>query len=316
MTSYWQLLQLILPVFAIIGAGVALRRAQWLSADADESLLKLVVKFLYPCLILDSVLGNAALRVPANLLVPPVVAFATISLGMGAAWWAARALGIRRGGGLRTFAFATGMFNYAYIPIPLMAALYGRESLGVLLVYNVGCEAAIWTVGILLLAGLSLRDGWRQLLNPPVWALLLGIALNESGLAPKVPAFLLTAVGLCAKCAIPLGLLLIGATLEELIREEPASLVDAAVTPAACALRLGLFPLALLLLTRILPVTPELKRVMVVQASMPAGILSIVIAKHYGGRHQTAAQVVLATNLLGLVAIPLWLGLGLAWVGP
>ena len=82
MPTYWQLLQLILPIFAIIGAGVALRRIGWLNKEADESLLKIVVKFLYPCLILDSVLGNAALRVPANLFVPPMVAFATNSVCM------------------------------------------------------------------------------------------------------------------------------------------------------------------------------------------------------------------------------------------
>lgn len=316
MPSYWQLLQLILPIFAIIAAGVALRRIRWLNKEADESLLKIVVKFLYPCLILDSVLGNAALRVPANLFVPPMMAFATISVGMGLAWWVARMLGMQRGTGLRTFAFTTGIFNYAYIPIPLMAALYGRDSLGVLLVYNVGCEAAIWTVGILLLAGLSLRDGWRQILNPPVWALLAGIAINELGLAPRVPTFLLMSVSLCAKCAIPLGLILIGATLEEFIRENPMSLADPKVTPAACVLRMGVLPIAFLLLTRALPVTPELKRVMIVQASMPAGILSIVIAKHYGGRAQTAAQVVVATNLIALAAIPLWLRLGLSWFGP
>ena len=55
---------------------------------------------------------------------------------------------------------------------------------------------------------------------------------------------------------------------------------------------------------------------MVVEAAMPAGILSLVIAKHYGGQPLTAVQVVVGTTVAGLVVIPWWLKLGLAWVLP
>ena len=47
-----------------------------------------------------------------------------------------------------------------------MAAMWGRESQGILLVHNVGTEAAMWTVGVLVLNGLSLRDGWKKLVSP------------------------------------------------------------------------------------------------------------------------------------------------------
>jgi predicted permease len=316
MTSYWQLLQLILPVFALIGIGVALRRVEWVSAAADESLLKLLVKFLYPCLILDNVLGNPALNTPSNLYLPPLVAFGTMAGGMVLSWWIGGLIGIERGNERRTFGFATGIYNYAYIPIPLVAGLYGREHLGVLLVHNVGCELAIWTVGILLLSGVSIRAGWRKAVNPPVISLVVAVGLNALGLAPRVPALFLVVIHLCAQCAIPIGLILIGATLENFILEAPLSLLDRRVTPAACILRLGIYPLLFLALARVLPATPELKRVLVVQAAMPAGILPVVIAKHYGGQPQTAAQVVVATNLLGLLVIPLWLHFGLSWVFP
>jgi predicted permease len=59
----------------------------------------------------------------------------------------------------------------------------------------------------------------------------------------------------------------------------------------------------------------ELKRVIVIEAAMPAGILPIVIARHYGGQPLTAVQVVVATTVVGLLVIPLWLRVGLAWVG-
>jgi malate permease and related proteins len=51
-----------------------------------------------------------------------------------------------------------------------------------------------------------------------------------------------------------------------------------------------------------------------VQAAMPAGILPIVIAKHYGGRPITAVQVVLGSTAIGLFTVPLWLRVGLGWI--
>ena len=91
--------------------------------------------------------------------------------------------------------------------------------------------------------------------------------------------------------------------------------MDRKVTPLACALRLGLIPLVMLCAAVWLPLPRELREVIVVQAAMPAGILPIVIAKHHGGRPLTAVQVVLGTTAVGLFVVPLWLRLGLGWIG-
>ena len=51
MTSYLQLFMLILPVFGVMAIGVFMRKMNALNPVADESLLKLVVNVLYPCII-------------------------------------------------------------------------------------------------------------------------------------------------------------------------------------------------------------------------------------------------------------------------
>lgn len=313
--GYWSLLALVLPIFGVIAAGGGARRLGWLKPEADESLLKLVVNLLYPCLIFDNVLGNAALRAPGNLLAGPLLGFVTMSGGILLAYAVAKRAGFAVGSGLRTFAFSVGIFNYGYMAIPLVEELFGRDTLGVLFVFNVGCEAAIWTVGIIVLAGVSLRDGgWRRALNPPVYALLLAILLNLSGAGDWLPLVVKQSIRMIGACAVPLGLLVIGATLVEYVAA-PRTLADRKVTPLACALRLGLIPLGMLGLAVALPLPRELKEVVVVQAAMPAGILPIVIAKHHGGRPLTAVQVVLGTTAVGLFVVPLWLKLGLRWIG-
>jgi predicted permease len=311
--SYWQILLLILPVFALIAIGVGMRRLSWLTAEAEASVLKMVMNFLYPCLIFENVLNNDALRVPSNLALAPSVGMFLMALTIVGSLYAGRALGLTQGHGLRTFAFAVGINNYGYIPIMLMAALFGPSSVGVLLVHNVGCEAAIWTVGILVLSGLSLRDGWRKLINAPVIALLLALMGNLLGVGPHVPDFVREIIHQSASCAIPLGLMLIGATLEQYFAK-PSELYESKVTLSACFLRLGVYPVLYLLVAKYLPCTIELKRVLIVQAAMPAGILPIVIAKHYGGQPLTAVRVVIGTTAAGILVIPLWIRVGLAWV--
>jgi len=312
MPGYWQLLAIVTPVFVLFALGALLRRACRLTAESEAGMLRLYVGCFYPALICKSVLGNAALRVPANILWPPVAGFGTIVLGFAVGYYAGRALGLHVGTGLRTFAFTVGIYNYGFIPIPLMESLFGRGPLGVLLVQNMGCELAVWSVGLLVLSGLSPREGWRQVLNPPICTLVAALALNLSGIT--LPAVLLRVIDLLGGCAIPFGLLLCGVTLDTYFAK-PGQLFDRRTTPAACLLRLAVLPAAFILLAKFAPASPELKRVLVVQAAMPAGMMPLVLARHYGGQPLVAAQIIFGTTALGLVVIPLWLHLGLAWVG-
>ena len=314
MESKAQLFALIAPVFFIVAVGWMARRLRWLTPEADDSLLRLVINILYPCLIFHSVLGNPALRNSSNVIFPPLVGFFTIALGFGLGYLAGRALGLESGRGLRTFAFAVGVFNYGYIPIPLVQDLFGKGTLGVLFVHNMGCEAAIWTIGILLLAGGNNRGGWKKLINPPVISIIVALTANGLGFGNHLPSVVTNVLSLLGACAIPVGLLLIGATVEGCL-EDLKTLAHPRVMTGAALMRLGVLPVLFLLLARFAPVSPELKRIMVIQAAMPAGVMPIVIARHYQGNPLTAVQVIVATTLVGLFTIPVWIHAGFWFVG-
>jgi len=315
MFSYLQLLLLILPVFGLMGLGMGLRRVGWLTAEADASLLRLVVNFLYPCIIFENVHANPALRDPANLAWAPLIGFATMAGGIAVGFYVARLLGYTVGTGLRTFAFTAGIYNYAYITVPMMTALFGAGSLGVLFAHNVGAEAAIWVVGVMVLAGQSWREGWRQLLSPPVLSLFVSVGVNLAGLAPHVPDLVLNVVRPLSACAIPMGLILSGATMAEHFFDRPRELLDPRTALAAVGLRLGLMSVLFLMLAKYGPFSADLRHVIMVQATMPAGFLPIVLVKHYGGHLLTAVRIVFATVVASILLTPLWLRLALAWVG-
>jgi predicted permease len=312
MPSYWQLLLLVLPVFALIAVGVLVRRLGWMEAAAETSLIRLAVYLCYPCLIFESIANNPALRSPGNLFMPPLVGFFVIWGSIRLGLLTARVVGLEIGTGLRTFALSAGLMNYSYLALPVIQGIWGAQSIGVLLMHNLGVEAALWTVGLLVLSGTSLRDGWRRLIGPVFISLVLAVTANLTRVAPLLPKVASDTIHALAVCAIPLGLVMTGVNLAKYLRA-PEGLFDAKVSIAANLLRMGVLPALMILLARYLPCSIDLKRVIVVQAAMPSAVMPIILAQLYGGHPRTAVQIVLTTTGLGIVLIPLWLRLGMAW---
>lgn len=309
------ILEAIAPVFVVIGIGFALRRGRVLSDAADANLMRLIVTVLYPALMLRYVLGNPALTTPGNVFLPPLVGCGTVVLGYVVAWYLAPFFGMRVGSGRRTFSFTNGIYNYGYIPIPIVLALFpGPETIGVLLVHNLGVEIAFWTIGILIVSGSFNRGSWRRIINPPVIALVVALSVNGLGLGTAVPAFATRTIEFLAACAIPLGLLLAGSTLADLASDRRL-FTRPGVPLAACFTRLMLLPVVFLLLARLVPESmEELRRVMAVQAAMPAGLFPLVVARHFGGDTRVAVQVILFTTVCSILTIPVWIRVGLWWL--
>jgi hypothetical protein len=107
--------------------------------------------------------------------------------------------------------------------------------------------------------------------------------------------------------------MLTGAMVADQIRQlHPARAARALIWSAV--FRLGVIPALMLGIVRILPCSVEVKRVIVVQAAMPAGVFPIVLSRLYGGDPATAVRIVAGTTILSLITIPLWIQWGMAWL--
>ena len=304
-------LSAVIPVYGIIAIGLLLRKFNWLTTEADQSLLRVNINLLFPCLILDAALGNPALAQPSNLVLAPLVGFVTVVVGMLAALAVRPLAGLRSREG-RTFAVTVGIYNYSYLPLPLALLLFtGGETAGVLFVHNVGVEFAMWTLGVMLFAGAGLGD-WRKAINAPLLAIVLALILNTIGAPHFLPRAVLTGIHWLGQCAIPMALILIGAVVADHLAEFHADF-GWRVIGGAVLLRIVLLPALFVLLARYLPASVELKRVIVLQAAMPSAVFPIVMSRHYHGDPPTALRVVIGTSVVGLITIPLWIRFGLAF---
>jgi predicted permease len=167
-----------------------------------------------------------------------------------------------------------------------------------------------------------LTGSWLQspkvLLNGPILAVVFGLVGVYTGGwrwfdpdGPLVGSSIRQGMSWLGLCAFPMALILIGATIHDLLGKEK---IDWKVATGAVLVRNVIMAAAILAIAKVLPVIVELKQVLVVQASMPAAVGPILITRMFGGKPQVAVQVVIATSLVSLVTIPLIVAWGLAWV--
>ena len=111
-----------------------------------------------------------------------------------------------------------------------------------------------------------------------------------------------------------MGLILTGAMVADLMKEFRTD-GGTRVMVGACLIRLLIVPMSFLLIARYLPAPVELKRVIILQAAMPAAVFAILASRHFGGHPPTALRVVLGTSIVSFVTIPLWIRFGMDFVG-
>jgi predicted permease len=301
----------ILPLFMVGLLGGYFRKHGGMNAHADETILWLLINLFTPCLIIDSFLGNKALDNLGNLLVAPVIGFSTVIIGIILAAIVAQCLGFAKREQERTFVVCVSLYNYGYIPIPIILLFFSKEILGMLFVFNVGLELAMWTVGYIALTGkVSLITSMKRAITPPLIAIILCLVVNSWFQNNPLPMSLARVIHMIGQATIPTALLFVGATVYD---HAPSLKTIDQIKPviAAILLRLLIIPIIFVAMAFYLPIPESLRVVLCVQAGMPSAVLPIVLVRLYGGDLQLAIRIIVATSVLCLFTLPAWLSFAL-----
>jgi len=318
-----QILVAVIPIYLLMVVGGGLRRAEVLGPQMDAGLTRLVIHVLYPALILDKILRAELLRDPQVVFWAIGVGFAVIVIGLMAALAVGRLIGLRKGTGWRSFTVTAGVQNYGYVAIPLLIVFFPQSEtavLGLLFTHSLGVELGVWTLGMLILRGRPMKSP-REFLSGPIVAVVVGLTLvfvrvdllaEHSKVAGFVFETLLNLLHWLGLAAFPVGLLLIGTVISDLLGKERYS---PRVGVGSLIVRMILMPAVILSLAKVLPVVTEFKQVLLVQAAMPSAVTPIVYARHYGADPAAAVHVVLTTSVAAIVTIPVIISLGRMWLG-
>jgi predicted permease len=289
----------LLPDFALILLGYALRRWMTLGDHFWSGLEKLVYFVLFPALLF-----NAITRTPLSFDAIPLIGTGAAAM-TGAMVLALLAKPLLP---LTPISFASQFqcafrFN-SYIGLAVAAKLHGAAGIAAMGLLAGGMVpfanfAAVW-----MLARHGSTSVWRELARNPLFlstfaALLWN--LGGLGVTPSVGAFL----GRLGEAAIALGLLAVGAALKLRGALGPSGRVAAGYF---LIVKLLAMPLIALAVARQIGLVGIHFDVVMMFAALPTASSAYILAQRMNGDGARVAWLISASTLLGMVSLPLWLG--------
>jgi predicted permease len=301
----------VLPVYLLIFAGAIFRKTKILKPEYDDGIMRVIYNAMYPCFILDKILGHEVLHSAPAVTWGLGLGFFLPLIGIAIGWGVARIAGFQHGTGKRTFALSAGIQNFGFTAIPVIDILWGGGALAIGFIHNIGVEIAVWTVGVIIMSG-DRGFSLKRLLNGPVIAVATGLLLVALKLDGHITGPVRETMRLLGVGTFPLAVFITGASMAGLIATERPTLK---MISWSVLVRLVLSPIVILAAAKYLPIPTELRQVLVVQAAMPAAMGTVLIARLYGGRPAIAVQVIIATTIVSIGTLPWVITWGCQWVG-
>lgn len=290
---------LLLPDFALILLGAAIRRWMQLGDHFWNGVEKLVYFILFPALLVNAIIKT---RLDLAAALPLIAtAFAAMAGGMllaGLAGWFARLPALR----FASLFQCAYRFN-SYIALAVAGMLFGAPGIATMgLIVGVAVPFAN-LVSVWMLARLGETSLWREIArNPLIWATAAGLLLNLAGFVPPAPlqAFL----GRLADASIALGLITVGAALR--LDNVPGG---RAFALWLLAVKLVALPVIALGVGTWLGLGGHNLQIVVLFAAMPTASSAYILAMRMGGDGRGVAWLISATTLASMLTLPLWAAL-------
>lgn len=299
------LLDVIAPVFGILGLGYGAARLKVLDAPGIRGLVHFVFNFAIPVLLFRSMAG---MELPEHIPWGFLAAFysgalTTYGAGMALARW-----GFHRPlADQAIFGMAAGFSNTVLLGIPIVLTALGPEA-ALPLFLIIGFHSAILmpvTVALIHMGrgeGVSLAEQTVYVVreigkNPIVMGLLLGLLANAGGVVLPGPVDRLAE--LLGGAAVPCALFAMGASLSGY----PAR-GDVVPAAALAALKLLLHPLIVwVMVGPVLGMEGIWATTAVVMAAMPSGVNVYLFGARYDAAPSVAARAVLFASVCSVVTL-------------
>lgn len=291
---------LLLPDLLLILTGLALCRYTPLGPEVWSAVERLVYHVLFPALLFTAILRQPISPAADAPLV--LAGLAVMLLGIALAWL------IGRWPGVPPHLYASGAqtafrFN-SYVALALADRLAGGAgvawmALVISVTVPVANIAAVWPLA---------RQGGHSfaaelIRNPLIVSTVAGLVCNVLGL--KLPEVLQVPLSRMGAAALALGLMSVGAGL----RLGALGQAPGLATALLAVRHLAMPALCLLLVLPLLPLAAPQQAIVMAYAAMPTASSAYVLAVRMGGDGPFVAGLVTLSTLLGMLGLPVWLGL-------
>lgn len=289
----------IISIVLMIGLGYFLKRIDFLSEKDIDPLNKIVMYILMPCMIFSALYSADMSLLPTLGILPFVIL--TASIGSGVISYIVLKRLHYDDKKIWSVLVTVMIANTAFMGYPVNLGVYGHPGF----LRAIFCDLATICMFLLLSFVLVLKFGgtvkraFREiLLFPPLWAVVLGISFNLLNI-PIGPVLDKT-VNYLADGAIPLIMISLGLSIElgGLARSKAMVIFTSIV-------KLGVFPLIALIVVSLLGLTGLQHDVGIIEAAMPSGMLSLLLAITYKLDYELTSDCILINTVISLITLPI-----------
>lgn len=300
----------ILTILVMISVGYVLTSKGWFNEEIASLFSKLVVNISLPALMISNLMDTFTKDKLLHYGMGSLAAFASILIAYILAIGLARLLNIdknRRGAFVALFAFS----NTIFIGLPVNQCLFGDKAIPYVLLYYVANTSLFWTMGIYGIA----RDGnngdrlpvlsletIKKIFSPALMGFITGIVFIFLGI--KLPRFVMDTFKYIGNLTTPLSMFFIGIVIHDM------TVKDIKFDNKVLALLIGRFiisPLLAFAVLYFLPLEILMKKVFIIQSSLPVMTQISIVSRAYGSDHKFAAMMITITTVLSLLVIPFYM---------
>jgi len=303
----------IFVMFAIVVVGYVVSKLGYVSRPGFLSINSFLIHIALPCMIIASVSSldpeTGAAQVPWFF----AMSFVMYLLLFGITWLLNAAL--RAPADQRpVYLFSSLCNNTGLLCLPILAAVYGQQTVLGASIYVLMCNLVIGALGLAVLeagdptrrapgapaAGFRLRFNVKTLWNAPLVACVFALFLFFSGL--RLPGLVETTISTLGSTCVPLAMVMVGCALAQ--SDLKSVFTDARVYIQTFVRNL-VAPAVFYLLLHPFVSDPVLLWVFVVMFAAPVGVMVPAWASEYHQDEAFSARLTVVSTLLSFVFIPL-----------
>lgn len=300
----WPILSSLIMIFLLIIPGVFFRKKEIFSEPQSEAVSSIVVNLTWPCLVIDAMQINFSIETLKDSVYILVITIIVLALLAALSFLLGKVLKMSKTKQYVT-AFMLLFGNTGFIGIPVIKALYGTEAIFFAAIVELINDVLLFTVGIMLIqlsAGVRLKLGVRQFLNPGLLGVIVGLTLFLLNF--RLPELLGGSIEMIGGATTPLTMFAIGFQLGGLKLKEIAGDWQIYIV---CFVRLMIVPVITLIVVKLWAGEfTLLEKVVIISFAMPAASVSAIFSQQYRGEAVFATKTVLLSTVFSLITIPIF----------
>lgn len=301
-----------LVLLAMMLIGVFVYKKNWIGAQGEGNISKLVVNVLNPFLVVSGVLGDTDAisrdKIVGNLQLVILYYVIAIVFGVLLAWLLHPPKHLRS-----IYTLMATFSNLGFMGIPVARSLYGSEGVVYVSFYILIYNVIVYTYGMSLArraarekngldtaGGSDIATSLKRIVNPGVVAALLALVIFAAGI--KIPAPVVSLCNYMGDATIPLSMMMIGVSIA---KADLCSYIKDVRMYLFIVLRMVALPIFIALAMKNLGFDAVVFGVFIIELAMPIGSIIGLFAKECGADDAYCMKGTVLSTLASIFTIPI-----------